>query len=152
MNIFVLSNDPVEAASMMCDKHVLKMIIESGQMLCAAHEPGFAPWKRTHYNHPCSIWTRTTTSNYHWLVEHGLALCREYTKRYGKLHKSEEVIQWCKKNVPPSVPEGPLTPFAIAIKDPKHHLNSAVESYRAYYKADKARFAKWKNTSPPEWW
>ena len=152
MNIFVLSNDPVEAASMMCDKHVLKMIIESGQMLCAAHEPGFAPWKRTHYNHPCSIWARTTTSNYRWLVEHGLALCREYTKRYGKVHKSEEVIQWCKKNVPPSVPEGPLTPFAIAIKDPKYHLSTAVESYRAYYKADKARFAKWKNTNPPSWW
>lgn len=152
MNIFVLSEDPAEAASMMCDKHVLKMIIESGQMLCAAHEPGTAPWKRTHYNHPCAAWARSTTSNYNWLVEHGLALCREYTKRYGKLHKSEEVIQWCKKIVPPSVPEGPLTPFAIAIKDPKHHLNSAVESYRAYYKADKARFAKWKNTSPPDWW
>jgi hypothetical protein len=152
MNIFVLSEDPVEAAQMQCDKHVVKMIIESGQMLCAAHPVGGAPWKRTHYNHPCTVWARTTTANYGWLAEHGLALCREYTRRYGKVHKSEEIIQWCKENVPPEVTEGPLTPFVVAIKDPQYHRETPVESYRSYYVGDKVRFARWRFTGPPVWW
>ena len=37
MNIFVLSEEPVEAAQMMCDKHCSKMIVEAGQMLSTAH-------------------------------------------------------------------------------------------------------------------
>lgn len=137
---------------MQCDKHVVKMILESGQMLCAAHEPGTAPWKRTHYHHPCTVWTRTTSSNYMWLAEHGLELCAEYTRRYGRRHKSEDVVRWCADNVPPSVPVGPLTPFAVAIKDPKYHTGDAVSSYRAYYAGDKVRFARWKHSRPPDWW
>lgn len=152
VNIFVLSEDPVEAARAQCDKHVVKMILESGQMLCAAHPPEVAPWKRTHYNHPCTVWTRTTKSNYSWLAAHGLALCEEYTNRYHKRHKSEDVLLWCAENVPLAVPDGPLTPFAIAIKDPKYHTGEPVSSYRAYYKGDKVRFAKWKYCDPPSWW
>lgn len=152
MNIFVLSEDPVEAARVQCDKHVVKMILESGQMLCAAHPIGSAPWKRTHYNHPCTVWARTSTGNYEWLAVHGLTLCEEYTHRYGKRHKSEDVLLWCAENVPKEVPEGPLTPFVVAIKNQKYHLNDAVASYRAYYLGEKSRFAKWKNSEPPPWW
>lgn len=152
VNIFVLSQDPIEAAKMMCDKHVLKMILESGQMLCAAHPPEVAPWKRTHYNHPCTVWTRTSTSNYEWLAAHGLALCEEYTKRYNKRHKSEDVLLWCAQNIPNNVPNGPLTPFAIAIKDKSYHRGDAVSSYRAYYLGEKARFARWRYSAQPDWW
>ena len=152
MNIFVLSEDPIEAANMMCDRHVLKMILESGQMLCAAHEPGTAPWKRTHYNHPCTVWTRASTENYKWLAVHGLELCAEYTKRYGKRHKSEDVLIWCAENIPASVPEGKLTPFAVAIKNPIYHKETAVESYRAYYLGEKIRFARWAHGESPKWW
>ena len=152
MNIFILSEDPVEAAKAQCDKHVVKMILESGQMLCAAHPPEAAPWKRTHYNHPCTVWTRTTKSNYLWLASHGLALCEEYTNRYDKRHKAEDVLMWCAENVPEQVPEGPLTPFAIAIKDTAYHKGVAVSSYRAYYQGEKSRFAKWRYCDPPSWW
>jgi hypothetical protein len=152
MNIFVLSEDPQQAAQMHCDKHVLKMIIESGQMLCAAHPPEQSPWKITHYNHPCTVWARTTSANYNWLADLGLSLCSEYRARYKKTHKSEIIIQWCKNNIPPSVPEGPRTPFVIAIKDPLYHRANAVESYRSYYLGDKVRFAKWKYSNPPDWW
>lgn len=152
MNIFVLSEDPEEAARMQCDKHVVQMILESGQMLCAAHEPNTAPWKRTHYNHPCTVWTRASTENYKWLAAHGLTLCDEYTKRYGRVHKAEEVLLWCAENIPKNVPIGQLTPFAVAIKDPSYHKETAVESYRAYYRGEKSRFAKWKNCDPPDWW
>lgn len=152
MNIFVLSEDPIEAAQMMCDKHVVKMILESGQMLCAAHPEGEAPWKRTHYNHPCTVWTRTSSANYEWLAAHGLALCEEYTRRYGRRHASEDVLIWCAEHVPEAVPKGPQTPFAVAIRNQEYHLGDAVSSYRAYYLGDKVRFARWRYCEPPTWW
>ena len=70
MNIFVLHKDPVVAAQMQCDKHVVKMLLESAQMLCSPFEPGSAPYRRSHYNHPCSKWARESSSNYQWLWDH----------------------------------------------------------------------------------
>ena len=37
MNIFVLDDQPEIAAQMMCDKHVVKMILESCQLMSTAH-------------------------------------------------------------------------------------------------------------------
>ena len=37
MNIFYLHEDPVKAAKLQYNKHVVKMILESAQMLCTAH-------------------------------------------------------------------------------------------------------------------
>ena len=152
MNIFILDENPEKAARDHCDKHVIKMILESGQMLCSAHEQGKAPWKRSHYNHPCTIWARTTKENYRWLATLGLELCAEYTRRYNKHHKSENVLIWCAENIPTTIPDGPLTQFAIAIKNSAYHRPTAVESYRAYYIGDKVRFARWKYCEPPQWW
>jgi len=152
MNIFVLSEDPEEAARMQCDRHVLKMILESGQMLCAAHEPGEAPWKRTHFNHPCTVWTRSSKANYEWLAVHGLELCAEYTRRYGRRHKAEDVLVWAAQNIPRNLPDVGLTPFAVAIKDRQYHKADVVSSYRAYYLGEKARFARWRYCDPPSWW
>ena len=152
MNIFVVDENPEIAARSLCDKHVCKLLIESGQMLCAAHPVGSAPWKRTHYNHPCTIWARSSTENYRWLAAHGLAICEEYTRRYGRRHKSEDVVLWCAENIPVSIPIGPMTPFAVVIKDPKYRLSTPVESYRAYYLGDKIRFARWRHCDPPQWW
>lgn len=151
VNIFVLSEDPIEAARMQCDKHVCKMILESGTMLCAAHPEGIPPWRRSHYNHPCTVWTRTSRANYEWLALHGLELCSEYTRRYGRVHAAEDIIIWCAENVPPLPEIGP-TPFVVSIKDKSLHTGDAVTSYRAYYLRDKRRFAKWKCGDPPPWW
>jgi len=84
MNIFVLSSDPIEAAQMLCGKHVVKMPLESAQLLCSPYPKGAAPYRRTHYNHPCAVWARESLGNYLWLVEHGLALCDEFNSRYKK--------------------------------------------------------------------
>ena len=99
MNIFYLSECPVEAAQYQCDKHVVKMILESAQMLCTAHHacPTAAPrpekfYKQAHLNHPSTIWVRTATANYDWMIVHALALCEEYTHRYGKIHSSQSII------------------------------------------------------------
>jgi len=78
MNIFILSQDPHKAAQYMCDKHVVKLLLESAQILSTVSQ---GPYKPTHQNHPCTLWTAQGRDNYHWLVEHALELCREYTHR-----------------------------------------------------------------------
>ena len=149
MNIFVLDKNPHVAAMYACDKHVVKMILESAQMLCSVHPEGTAPYKRGFYNHPCTKWVRASSENYDWLIEHARALCTEYTRRYGKVHKSEQVIDWCDANRP-ELPDVGLTPFAQAM--PEQYRNSdTVKAYRAYYKGEKAKFATWK-TQRPSWW
>ena len=95
MNIFVLDESPVVSAKYACDKHVVKMILESAQMLCSVQPEGTAPYKRTHYNHPCTKWVRESSRNYEWLLIHAYALCDEYTRRYDKVHKTQAVIEWC---------------------------------------------------------
>ena len=69
MNIFYLHKDPRICAQMYCDKHVVKMIIESAQMLCTTHHilGAAAPYKKIHVNHPCTVWTRESIDNYNWL-------------------------------------------------------------------------------------
>jgi len=88
MNIFYLNSDPVVAAEKQYNKHVVKMILESAQLLCSAHHMLDSeidvPYKLTHKNHPSAVWTRTSLQNYAWLYYHMLALGDEYTKRYGK--------------------------------------------------------------------
>lgn len=125
-------------------------------MLCGSHwaTGSWAPYKLTHQNHSCSKWVRASLSNYRWLIKHALALCDEYTQRYGKIHKCLSVIEWCRDHEP-NIPELGLTPFALAIKrnlwEQCFVENDPVETYRRYYKLDKARFAKWKRNKP-EWW
>ncbi len=153
MNIFVIDEDPKEAAKMLCDKHVVKMILETAQMLCtAASKLGYnPPYKATHKSHPCTIWVGESLSNWNWLVEHGMSMCEEYTKRYGKVHKSQSVIEWCRDSgVSPKSDLG-LTPFKLAMPE-KYKCDDAVKSYRKYYQGEKSRFAKWSKTPEPEWW
>ena len=91
MNIFYLDKDPVKAAKVQYNKHIVKMILESAQMLCTAHhcimgEDADVPYKSAHKNHPSTIWARQSAQNYAWLYYHMMALGNEYTKRYGKKH------------------------------------------------------------------
>ena len=92
MNIFYLHKDPYKAAEYQYNKHVVKMILESAQMLCTAHhhydENTDVPYKKAHYNHPSTIWVRQNKNHYRWLFNHMKALGEEYTDRYGKIHLS----------------------------------------------------------------
>jgi len=151
VNIFVLDENPEIAATMMCDKHIVKMILETAQMMCTvvASYGHSTPYRPTHARHPCTIWAAETRANWNWLATHGMALCDEYTKRYGKVHKSQEIIEWCAA-AHIDLPELPQTPFAQAM--PEQYKNECVvTAYRSYYMGDKAHFATWKNESP-DWW
>lgn len=151
MNIFVLDRDPKTAATMACDKHVVKMILETAQMLCAVGvTKGYEmPYKATHSRHPCTLWAGASHANWTWLIEHGLALSAEYTMRYSKIHKSQRVIELA-RDMNLSFAEQQLTPFAQAMP-PQYRNDCAVTAYRAYYMGEKASFATWK-TQTPNWW
>jgi len=151
MNIFAVNENPKIAARELCDKHVVKMILESAQMLCAPFESGTAPYKRTHYNHPCTKWIRESVENYEWLLTHAYGLCEEYFWRYGKVHKSLDAIDWCDNHCQElNLPNRILTPFAQAMPD-EYKNDDPIQAYRDYYNGEKSYFAKWKNTSTPAW-
>jgi hypothetical protein len=155
MNVFVLSEDPEEAAQYQCDKHVVKMCLETAQILSSAVRFYDAAldlqYKSTHVNHPCCVWARETQSNFLWLYKHGIALCHEYQFRYGKVHKSLAVIQDCYR-LRSVIPFGKQTDFPLCMPD-EYKCDDAVQSYRNYYRGDKARFAKWRGGKfLPDWW
>ena len=154
MNIFFLDENPTLSAQYHVDKHVVKMILETAQLLCGvhhvtAHDSTHVPYKLSHKNHPCSIWCRESLSNYLYLCELGLELSKEYTYRYGKRHKSQEVIEWCLINKP-NIPDIEFTDPAKAMPD-EFKVDSVVESYRNYYMGAKFSLAAWKNREKPFW-
>jgi hypothetical protein len=158
MNIFILDLDVKKCAKYHVDKHVVKMILETAQLLCGvhhvtihdtAHDTPQVPYKLSHKNHPCSIWARESLTNYLYLCELGLELCKEYTYRYNKRHKSQEVIEWCVTNLP-NISDKGFTEPAKAMPD-EYKVKSVVESYRNYYRGAKSGFASWKYRDTPEW-
>ena len=182
MNIFVLDNDPIKAAEYHCNKHVLKLLLESAQMLCTAHwlshlqlrnkrisdfkrvrdaqawlrqvvpTADQPPWSMTHINHPCSVWTRESTANYVWHSQLGLALCDEYTRRYSKVHKSTGVHLWLSQNVP-TLPSSSRTDHPQCVPDDcKAAPSDPVTAYRQYYNRYKNRFAVWEPRSKTPNW
>ena len=160
MNIFAVHDDPCVAATQLCDKHVVKMIVEGCQMLSTNHRLSgshvvYAPvnlYKQSFQNHPCTIWARATTANYMWLAEHTHELSLEYTRRYNKIHKAHDMTVWFTKYYPLRIPDGELTPFAQAMPEEFKVPGDAVAAYRKYYIGAKSRFAKWKFTKTPDWY
>ena len=152
MNIFFLDFDTKKCAQYHCDKHVVKMILETAQLLCGAHWVigNEAPYKLSHKNHPCAIWTRTSLSNYIYLCDLGLELCKEYTYRYGKRHKSQDVIEWCLINKP-NIHDVDFTSPPLAMGDEFKIENNVIESYRNYYREGKKLIVSWKNRVIPSW-
>lgn len=129
MNIFYLDQNPFEAARMHSDKHVVKMILESAQILmCNYHKAnGFtkkkeftdqyitdhfsdfprrtetgepSPYGMTHPNHPSTVWARESLSNFMYTLRLGQELCKEYTRRYNKHHAAEPILDWIENKVP----------------------------------------------------
>ena len=151
MNIFVLDTDPIIAAQMQCDKHVVKMTLETAQLLCSAVivNGGVAPYRLTHKNHPSTKWATRNRANFMWLIEHGKALAKEYTFRYGKEHKCEKIFFELEK-VSSIIPDGKLENFALAMPN-EYRSEDSVKSYRKYYVGEKTSFAKWTKRKAPDW-
>jgi hypothetical protein len=140
MNIFYLHKDPVIAAKVQYNKHVVKMILESAQMLCTAHhhydENTDVPYKKAHYNHPSTIWTRESDEHYMWLFDHMVALGKEYTKRYGKVHLSINKCFLPLYRLPVGIPSNGFTQPPQAMPD-EYKNDCSIEAYWNYYIGEK---------------
>jgi len=144
MNIFYLDKCPDKAAQLQYNKHVVKMILESAQMLCTAHHHfgngDNVPYKIAHYNHPSTIWVRTDGLNYMWLYNHMMALGREYTKRYGKEHLTITKCKDVLAKVPAGIPIKKFTQPPQAMPD-QFKRDCAIHAYWLYYVYDKKHIA-----------
>lgn len=158
MNIFYLSHKPSRCARWHCDKHVVKMILETAQLLYTAHwvlaaavgrlpDLADAPLRKgtdqrgyqsiKNAKHPCAIWVRQSLDHYDWLCELGLALCDEYRHRYkGRTHSCEEHLEWLYINPPPTLASKGWSQPAQAMPD-EFRRGSSIAAYRAYYVGSK---------------
>jgi hypothetical protein len=152
MNIFVLDLDIPTCAAYHADQHVIKMVLESAQMLCTVlSRHGIAtPYKPTHAAHPCTLWAGAAMANWIWLRDLALRLDDEYRYRFERerSHRSATVIR--------ALPDPPLsdlglTPFAQAMPEIYRVPGDAVAAYRAYYIGEKASFATWTRRPRPPW-
>jgi hypothetical protein len=155
MNIFVLDESPTKAAQMQCDKHVVKMILETGQILSTVHRmygnDDERLYKATHKHHPSTLWAAECRVNYQWLIEHFEALSEEYEYRYGKQHLTYTKLHDLLYNAPDGMPMGVFSLPTPAMPDECKIPGDVVSSYRKYYKQHKRDFAKWTKRAVPVW-
>lgn len=165
MNIFFLDRDTKLAAQYHCDKHVVKMILESAQLLSTAHrvldgdagqvlqdwrEPLL--YKATHKNHPCAVWTRKSLGNYNWLYSLFQELCIEYTNRFNKIHLCESKLMDALCFPPDNIPKLEFTDPPQAMDQyPQCKVADTVQAYRNYYIVVKSAIAEWKYSEKPYW-
>ncbi|AEY00653.1 hypothetical protein GU3_04480 [Oceanimonas sp. GK1] len=152
MNIFILDNNIERCAEYHCDQHVVKMILESVQILCTAlNKKGFeTPYKSTHVKHPSVLWVEASYDNFQWLTRLTEALNAEYRYRYRKDtdHKSMPVLAQIQQFQYPAIG---LTEFAQAMPDQYKVPGDAVQAYRNFYLGDKMKFARWTRREIPHW-
>lgn len=179
MNIFYLDKDPRQCAEWMVDSHVVKMILETAQLLSTAHryidgievqlelekdgkvrkkkvwvlddERNDVLYACTHVNHPSAIWCRESVENYNWLVDHLHALGQEYTHRYGKRHATIEKCFYPLQSPPHGLRNWDWTKPPSAMADEYIISEDPIVNYRNYYKNGKSSLHKWKNRDKPEW-
>lgn len=176
MNIFALDTNPTWAAQYHCDKHLIKMILETAQLLSTAHrvldgnlkvvksktnrnvkrwelqdDREFLLYSATHINHPSAVWCRQSIANYNWLVDMMDSLCKTYTRCFNKVHKCEAIGLLRKlKTVPNNLKIGEFTMPTPAM--PEYcKVDDVVQSYRNYYLNEKSRMFSWTNREIPNW-
>ena len=176
MNIFYLDKDVKKCAQMHVDKHCVKMILETAQLLSTAHrvlngtqvegvstsgrktkrwvlpdERENILYSATHINHPSAVWVRQSIWNYVWLADLLNNLCAEYTYRYGKVHKieAEGLLNTLLINIPKGIPDKPFTEPTPAMPEQYKVPGDSVQSYHNYYNGEKTRMFAWKKRDVP---
>ena len=144
MNIFFLHKDPSRAAKAQCDKHIVKMVLETTQMLSpAARRNGFdIGYKSAYPNHPMTRWVGDNNYNFSWALDHAQELSKEYVARYNKFHACQKVINKFLS----------LKGSYINFSEPPQCMpdefkcDDYVRAYRDYYIH---KIGEWKH--PPKW-
>ena len=177
MNIFYVDSDPEVAARNMVDKHVVKMILETAQLLSTAHrvidgeeyvgqsQSGRKAkrWRlsgnvdaimyaATHINHPSAVWVRENSANYDWLYDHLLALGREYTHRYGRTHLTIDKLKDILEDAPENIEQSNVMTKMPSCMDKQYIVSlDPITNYRNYYNYGKTDLLRWSNRPPPQW-
>ncbi len=179
MNIFFLDENPIIAAKYHCDKHVIKMILESAQLLSTAHrvldgkermvlndngrrakrwvhpseEFDQILYTATHINHPSAVWVRESAGNYQWLMSLTIALNGEFIRRYNKSinHATIDKLARVLTYLPDEMPRTGFTPPPQCMPA-EFVADDYVQGYRNYYMGAKRELAVWTNTPTPYWW
>jgi hypothetical protein len=177
MNIFYVDGDATVAAQNLVDKHICKMVIEVAQLLCTAHrvldgekQPALTQTGRktsrwvlpdardnilyvaTHLNHPSAIWSRENAANYTWLYEHFLALGREYTHRYGKVHLTITKLKDALAVLPNNIDPSNTMTLMPSCMDKQYVVSECpITNYRNYYQFGKSDLHRWTKRLPPAW-
>lgn len=152
MNIFFLHHLPHVAASLHCDTHVVKMILETTQILSTVHhlhDSPLAPYKPTHINHPCVKWAAESRAQYLWLQTLGHHLCNQYRLRYGRDHACETLIKTTLANPPETMSKRFKWSEPPKCMPEQYRSGTTVEAYRRYYREEKSGIAKWRNGVVP---
>jgi uncharacterized protein YbaR (Trm112 family) len=169
MNIFFLSLNPNEIASMSCDQHVVKIQLEICQMLYTAwffsgqtdfveknapyikdrSRRGYRP---AHPKHPMTMWVGSSLENYLYTCRIGIALTLEYTKRYGKIHTCARHLLWLYEHHP-GVFEEHTSDTAYYSREgipecmpEEYRQPSVIDAYQLYYMVDKMSFARYQHS------
>ena len=158
MNIFVLDLEPTLCAQYHNNRHVVKMVLESSQMLCTVMREKFGidyGYKSTHKSHSCTVWTGENHYNFCWLKILGLELCKEYTYRYGKVHKCQYIIEEAYYPKHLQVPSLSLlgismTPFSQCMPEQYKNIDPVV-AYRDYYRNEKKHLLQYTKREMPKW-
>ena len=177
MNVFYLDKDPILAARMHNDKHVVKMIVEYAQLMSTAHrvldgemylgltkngrkikrwkmdnpEMEEVLYKASHINHPSAIWARSSNNNYTWLYCLFTALCDEYTFRYGKVHATDTLLRDVLVTLPKNIQVGYKTQPPQAMPDDVKVEGNSISAYKNYYINYKSGFNKYTKREVPVW-
>ena len=179
MNIFYLHNDPKICAEWHVDKHVSKMLVEYAQLMSTAHrvldgeeyvglstngrkvkrwrlngEYEDIVYKACHVNHPSGVWTRQSKSHYVWLYNLWCELHKEFVYRYGKSHRSFDLLKDILATPPMNILDTPFVEPPQAMKQfPQCMVDGdSITAYRNFYREAKKGFANWKNRKAPDWY
>ena len=154
MNIFVTDPCPIQSARNLPDKHIVKMPLETCQMLAIIYSDWYygvgklykkdgTPYRTAHgafRKHPCTIWAAANQYNLAWLIRHGYALCTEYALRYDKDHTCFDVIEQAERiyhkcfDEPLSIASSKVTEFTRAMPEYIKYNDriSTIEAYKYY--------------------
>lgn len=171
VNIFFTDYNPAIAARDSCDSYVVKIPVEVATMLSAIHwrlekyrgpvgsglplvmsadghvQPAVGPYNNSNVIKSTSEtyqWLIKSTGNYDYAIKYGLELIAEYKRRYNKLHKTEGILMWLKKNVPESIHKKPMTmDIGLAMPEIYKNRDNPVQSYRNYLFYEKSKILRW---------
>tara|TARA_R110000803_G_scaffold57045_1_gene114837 strand:+ start:408 stop:920 length:513 start_codon:yes stop_codon:yes gene_type:complete len=160
MNIFYLDINPTTSAQMLCDKHIPKMLLESCQMLSTAIRELQGDdehlYKKAHPKHPSTLWVQESPQNFKWLYDHAMSIAKEYTKRYGKIHKSSRILKYIQRKYCFKLQvdsQYHTAPPQCMPDEYKKDVQAGGQyqsrnAYRQFYIGEKSRFAKWEKGTP----